>query len=229
MALSLSPMHYPPMTPRFMLLLFVVFAAVVALVEFGVVSYAYEKMGVNRRYVLAILLCSLLGSMVNIPVAELPAKEIAVDQEVDFFGVRYVVPSIQREGNTVIAVNLGGAVIPVGLSLYLLIKNGIYIQAAIGVAVMTVLTHLMATPVPKLGIAMPTLLPPLLAALVAVAISRRQAAPVAYIAGCLGCLLGADVLNLGRIRELGAPIASIGGAGLSDGIFLTGIIAVLLA
>lgn len=39
----------------------------------------------------------------------------------------------------------------------------------------------------------------------------------------------ADVLNLYHIRELGAPIASIGGAGISDGVFLTGIIAVLLA
>jgi len=45
----------------------------------------------------------------------------------------------------------------------------------------------------------------------------------------MGCLLGADILNLDRIRDLGAPIASIGGAGISDGVFLTGIIAVLVA
>jgi uncharacterized membrane protein len=68
-----------------------------------------------------------------------------------------------------------------------------------------------------------------LAAIVALIISRRQAAPLAYISGSMGCLLGADILNLFRIAELGSPLASIGGAGVSDGIFLTGIIAVLLA
>ncbi len=45
----------------------------------------------------------------------------------------------------------------------------------------------------------------------------------------LGSLIGADLLNLKKIPELGTPIASIGGAGTFDGIFLTGIISVLLA
>ncbi len=227
--MSPSPMHYFPVTPVFMLLLVIVFVAVVALVEFGVLTYAYEKMGVGRRNILGILLLSLIGSAVNIPVAELPAKETVVDRAVNFFGVWYAVPEIVEQGRTIIAVNLGGAVIPLALSIYLLVKRAIYVQAAVGVAVMTVISHLMARPVPGLGIAMPTLLPPVLAAVVAVLISRKHAAPLAYIAGSMGCLLGADLLNLNRIQELGAPVASIGGAGISDGIFLTGIIAVLLA
>jgi uncharacterized membrane protein len=45
----------------------------------------------------------------------------------------------------------------------------------------------------------------------------------------MGTLLGADVLHFGDIRGLGAPMASIGGAGTFDGIFVTGILAVLLA
>jgi uncharacterized membrane protein len=52
---------------------------------------------------------------------------------------------------------------------------------------------------------------------------------LAYVGGTLGTLIGADVLNLGRIGGLGAPIVSVGGAGTFDGIFLTGILAVLLA
>jgi uncharacterized membrane protein len=51
---------------------------------------------------------------------------------------------------------------------------------------------------------------------------------LAYIAGTLGCLIGADLLNLHRLAGLGAPIASIGGAGTFDGIFFTGIAAVLI-
>ena len=66
-------------------------------------------------------------------------------------------------------------------------------------------------------------------AVVAVLLSYEDAAPLAYIGGSLGTLIGADLLNLEKIAELGAPIASIGGAGTFDGIFLTGILAVLLA
>lgn len=76
---------------------------------------------------------------------------------------------------------------------------------------------------------MPPLLPPILAAVAALLSDRQHAAPLAYIAGSIGTLLGADIFNLYRIQDLGAPIASIGGAGISDGIFLTGILAVLLA
>jgi uncharacterized membrane protein len=222
-------MHYFPVTPLFMVLLFVVLAAVVALLQFGVLTYAYEKMGVGRRYILGILLLSLLGSAINIPIAELPAKDIVVQSTVDYFGVRYAVPTIEHQGRTILAINLGGALIPMALSLFLLVKHEIYLEAAVGVAAMAAVTHLLARPVPGVGIALPPLLPPILAAAIALLISRKHAAPLAYIAGSMGCLLGADVLNLNRIRELGAPIASIGGAGISDGIFLTGIIAVLLA
>jgi uncharacterized membrane protein len=66
-------------------------------------------------------------------------------------------------------------------------------------------------------------------AVVALVLSRQDAAPLAYIAGSMGTLIGADLTNLDKVRGLGAPVASIGGAGTFDGIFLTGILAVLLA
>jgi len=79
------------------------------------------------------------------------------------------------------------------------------------------------------GIAVPIFVPPVVTALVAVLIARQHAAVLAYAGGSLGTLIGADLLNLGVVRGLGAPVASIGGAGTFDGIFLTGIVAVLLA
>jgi uncharacterized membrane protein len=66
-------------------------------------------------------------------------------------------------------------------------------------------------------------------AVVAMVLSRENAAALAYIAGSMGTLIGADLTNLDKVRGLGAPVASIGGAGTFDGIFLTGILAVLLA
>jgi uncharacterized membrane protein len=88
---------------------------------------------------------------------------------------------------------------------------------------------MMATPVPGVGIAVPILGPPIAAAITALFISWRHAAALAYAGGSLGTLIGADLLNLSNIEGLGAPVASIGGAGTFDGIFLAGIIAVLIA
>ena len=45
----------------------------------------------------------------------------------------------------------------------------------------------------------------------------------------MGVLLGADVIRLRQTLRLGAPMMSIGGDGTRDGIFVTGIVAVLLA
>lgn len=227
--MRLSPIHYFPVSPLFVILLLLALGILIALVELNILTYAYEKIGVGRRYVFAILLLSLLGSSINIPVLDIPAKDIVRQRQVEFFGVRYIVPQIEHRGRTILAVNVGGALIPVALSIYLLLYHQVFLRAGIAVAIVTVVTHLLARPVPGVGIAMPTLLPPILAAATALLLDRQHAAPVAYIAGSVGTLLGADVLNLYRILELGAPVASIGGAGTSDGIFLTGILAVLLA
>jgi uncharacterized membrane protein len=222
-------MHYFPIGSGFLALLAVVFVVLVVLVELGVFSYAYQKMGVGRHYVFAILLMTLLGSAINIPIASLPANDIEARHSVDFLGVHYVVPAVEHQGRTILAVNLGGAVIPVCLSLYLLVKNRLYFAGPVAIILVALVAHLVAQPVHRVGIAMPPLVPPIAAAVVALVISRRHAAPLAYMAGSVGTLLGADILNLDRIQQLGAPIASIGGAGISDGVFLSGVIAVLLA
>jgi uncharacterized membrane protein len=115
------------------------------------------------------------------------------------------------------------------VSLYLLVKKRLYPRALIGVALVTVAVHLMAHPVRGVGIAVPTFTPPIVAAVVGYLLSRPCAPALAYISGSLGTLIGADLLNLGKVQGLGAPVASIGGAGTFDGIFLTGVIAALLA
>ncbi len=186
-------------------------------------------MGVGRRYMFALLVGSLLGSYINIPVAELPAEHIYAERIVSFFGMQYVVPQLLTEAKTIIAVNLGGAVIPTVLSFYLILKHRIYGRSLIAVVIVSGLVHLMARPIPGVGIAEPIFMPFLVTAGVVLALSRKYAAPLAYVAGSLGTLIGADLMNLGQIRGLGAPVASIGGAGTFDGIFLTGILAVLLA
>jgi uncharacterized membrane protein len=222
-------MHYIPLTLPFFMALVFLFAFLIVLIEIGILEYTYEQIGVNRRYMFVLLLLSILGSYVNIPLAKLPAEHLYAGHVVTFFGMRYVIPLVVDSPQTIIAVNLGGAVIPFLLSVYLVLKNRMIGKSLLAVSIVTILVHHLAHPVPGVGIAEPTFVPPLVTAGVVLLISRRQAAPLAYVAGSLGTLIGADLLNLGKIRGLGAPIASIGGAGTFDGIFLTAILAVLLA
>ena len=134
-----------------------------------------------------------------------------------------------EEVSTLIAVNVGGAVIPTIVSFYLLQSHPEQLlYALMGVAMTAIVVHLVARKVPGLGITTPAFVPPIAAALSAFLLTPSFPSVVAYVAGTLGTLIGADLSNLRDIPSLGAPVASIGGAGTFDGVFLSGIIAVLL-
>lgn len=223
-----TPLHYFPLTAPYALVFFLLAALLLALIQLRILAYAYEKLGVHPRYVIWVILLSLLGGAINIPVAQLPEEKTLEKRIVSFAGVDYVVPLVKTWPGTIVAVNVGGAIVPTLLSIYLIVRNRLFVRALIGTAIVALVVHQFAHPVRGVGIATPTLAPPLIAALVALLLGWRSAAPLAYITGCLGTLIGADLMNLGAIRGLGAPVASIGGAGTYDGIFITGILAVLL-
>jgi uncharacterized membrane protein len=172
---------------------------------------------------------SLIGSYFNIPIVELAPQRVLSGQEVFYYGMRYAIPVVEQWPGTVIAVNIGGAVIPTLMSLYLLLKYRLWGPGLLATLGVSLVCYMLANPVPGLGIAEPVFVPSLAAAAVALLLSRPRAAPLAYIGGSLGTLIGADLLNLGKVQGLGAPVASIGGAGTFDGIFLIGILAVLIA
>ena len=222
-------MQYFPLAWPFFAILVGLFLIVVVLIQINVLRYVYTRLGISSGTALLLLFASLLGSYINIPVWEFPEREVRSGQEVIFFGVHYVVPVVIEWPSTVVAVNVGGAVIPTLLSLYLLFKNHLWIRGIVTTALVAVIVYMLAYPVQGVGIAVPIFIPPVVTAIVAVLIAREHAAVLAYVGGSLGTLIGADLLNLGVMRGLGAPVASIGGAGTFDGIFLTGVLAVLLA
>jgi uncharacterized membrane protein len=225
----LSHLHYLPLSLPFWSVLAGIYLLLVAMIQIGILHYAYLRIGIGPGAVLLLLLGSLLGSYFNIPVVELPGQLVRAQREVDFFGMRYAVPVVVDWPGTVIAVNVGGALIPAVVSLYLLIRNGLWRLGIVATACVAAVCHLVAHPVEGVGVALPVFVPSLTAGIVAIILSRRHGAALAYISGSMGTLVGADLLNLGAIRRMGAPVASIGGAGTFDGIFLTGILAVLIA
>jgi len=227
--MEMSQYHYLPLTPGFFSILVGILVIVFILLQLGLLRYAYLSLGLSPGTAMLLLVGSLLGSIFNIPVAQLPPERVMSDQVVDFFGMHYAVPVVVNWPGTVIAVNVGGAVIPTLMSIYLLVRHQLWVKGLIATAVVAVVIHWLADPVPGIGIAVPIFVPAVITAIVAVILSREHAAPLAYIAGGLGTLIGADITNLDKVQGLGAPVASIGGAGTFDGIFLTGILAVLLA
>jgi uncharacterized membrane protein len=224
-----SQVHYLPLAPGFFFILVFLFVGLIILIQLRILRYAYMKLGVGPGVALFLLFGSLIGSYFNIPVTILPGQTARSGQIVDFFGMQYVVPLVTQWPGTVLAVNVGGAVIPTIMSAYLVIRYQLWVKAAIAIVVIAFVIHSMATPVHGIGIAVPVFAPVVTTAILAFILSREYAAPLAYIGGSMGTLIGADLLNLDKISGLGAPVASIGGAGTFDGIFLTGILAVLLA
>jgi uncharacterized membrane protein len=225
-----SQVHYLPLTPGFFSILVFLFAGLIILIQLRILRYAYMRLGVGRGAALVLLFGSLIGSYFNIPITVLPGPPpVQSGDVVEFFGMRYVVPVVVSWPGTVLAVNVGGAVIPTIMSTYLVIRYQLWLKAAIATAAIAFVIHSMATPVSGIGIAVPVFAPVVTTAILAFILSREYAAPLAYIGGSMGTLIGADLLNLDKINGLGAPVASIGGAGTFDGIFLTGILAVLLA
>lgn len=223
---------YAPHPPIYITLLTVIFIITILFFFYGFIGYAFRKIGFSTVTVALLLLATLIGSYVNIPLFKIRSQvPIVRVREVSFFGILIRVPEVSEiEAYTTIAINLGGAIIPVLVSLYFMIKdNQIIIYSILGTCVVAFVTHLIAKPKPGVGIVTPAFIPPLTAALVAMILPTNQQPIIAYVSGVLGTLIGADLTNLGKIGSLGTPYASIGGAGTFDGIFLSGVLAVLLS
>ncbi|MCW4045373.1 MAG: DUF1614 domain-containing protein [Candidatus Bathyarchaeota archaeon] len=205
---------------------------IIGLLFVGVIGIAFAKIGLSASTTSMILIGTFLGSFINIPLLKIKTTiPIIKEKFINFFGMLYRVPQVEYdEVRTIVAVNLGGALIPTAVSIYLLSQSSLQViaKSMVGVVMVALITRAVARPVKGVGIITPAFIPPLAAAFIALVISPRSAQIVAYVAGVIGTLVGADLANLKVIPKLGAPVVSIGGAGTFDGVFLSGIIAVLL-
>jgi uncharacterized membrane protein len=202
----------------------IVLPIIFLLILFDIISISFTKLGLSSGTGIALLIATLVGSMVNIPIS---SRRIVYEQPLPFYS-RYLFYLPPRVSHQVIAVNLGGAIIPIGFALYLLQRTPL-LPALIATLIIVLVTRLLARPVAGVGIVMPAWIPPLISAGLAYLLARDNPAPVAYISGTVGTLIGADLLNWPNFNKLGAQMISIGGAGVFDGIFLSGIVAALIA
>jgi len=196
---------------------------------------ALAKLGLNPTTSLLAVGGIFIGGMINIPVKRIPREETVEIPAIQLFGIGRLMPQrVRRQTSTVIAINVGGCIVPTLLALYQLSRLAgedlFLLIAALGaVALNTGVCYLLANPVPDRGITMPALVPVLVAVASAYLLAPAFAPPVAFTAGVLGPLIGADLLHLDDIEAIGAGVASIGGAGTFDGIVLSGLAATVLA
>ncbi len=216
----------PPLGIFFLLIALPLLVMIATFLFVGLVNNAFLKLGFSPLTAFLLLVGVLLGSLINIPVGNMRGmKEYYTRDPFSPTGITRTF----SEGITKVKVNVGGAVVPVIISIFLLFRlnENLYIPLLLAALFMTAVCYKLAKPVEGKGIAMPALVPPILASLIALTISPRNAAPIAFISGVTGVLVGADLMNMGKVKKVATDI-SIGGAGTFDGILLTGLLSVLL-
>jgi uncharacterized membrane protein len=217
------------------LIMLVLLVIVLPLFFANAILAALAKLGLSPQTSFVATLGIFLGGMVNIPVRRIPREELIDVAPVDLFGFRSLFPRLlRRRTYTIIAVNLGGCIVPCVIAVYELTRIAALgaqplLMALAAVALNTAVCYRLARPVPQVGIALPAIPPAVVAALCGLLLVRELAPAIAFVAGVLGPLLGADLLHLRDVRRISTGVASIGGAGTFDGIVLSGLVATLLA
>lgn len=226
-------MIYLPVTYLLFLLLLLAFPLLWLVIALDAFQVAVAKLGFSPNLSLLLLLLVIVGSTINIPLYERVSKVTSVPDWDYLWGMRFFwgIPLRQLEQKTIVALNVGGGLIPTVLALYQFTRvSPIFILVV--TAVVTIVSYYSAQVVPGIGIQMNALIAPLTAAMTTVVITAgfdaMAAAPIAFAGGVLGTLIGADLLHLPQIERMTPGILSIGGAGVFDGIALCGLFAVLL-
>jgi len=215
--------------------LFLLLVALLPLAFAQIFVTALVKLRLDPNIALIVIIGIFVGSLINIPITRITRQEDVGFHPLTMFGLRDFWPNLQRvRKETLIAVNVGGCLIPASLAVYeilqLLLLNFEYIiLVGLAVTINVGVCYWFAKPIPGIGIAMPAFIPPLVAVLSALLLAPAEAPAVAFVAGVLGPLIGADLLHLREVPRLATGMASIGGAGTFDGIVLSGVLAAYLA
>ncbi len=222
-------MIYLPVTALLFVLLLLSLPFLWLAIALDTVQVAVAKLGFSPTAASVLLLLVILGSTINIPLYErISTVAIVPDFEALWLSRFWGIPLRKIEQKTIVALNVGGGLIPTLLALYQFSRvSPLAILLVTGIV--TAVSYYSAQVVPGIGIQMNALVAPLTAAMTAILIAGgTAAAPIAFAGGVLGTLIGADLLHLREIERMSAGVLSIGGAGVFDGIALCGLFALLL-
>ena len=210
-------MKRSPLQPWQLILFILVLIALFVIIQLGLFRIAAIKLGIPGEYAVLVLFTSLLGSSLNIPLFKL-RSEAEIDQtNIALYGWlfgRRLLP-----GYVIVTINVGGAIVPIAFSLFLIIYHSLSLLPILLVTtIVSFVSYMFSRPVKGLGIAMSIFIAPVTAALFSIVFTPETSPSTAYISGSLGVLIGADLFRINNIRTMATPIASIGGAGQVFGL-----------
>lgn len=210
-------------------MLLALFGMLAIFVQIVTLALVFDKLDLSPYSAYLLLSTALIGSLINVPLFTVKADAPPFPPDPATLRRLLRLPHLKFNGKTRVTVNVGGCLVPLAFSGYLLREHSIKLMLVIAaVAMVALICRIASRPVPGVGIGIPIFIAPIMAAIVSSLIDPLNSASLAYISGTIGVLVGADLLRLGDIRKMGTPFASIGGAGTFDGIFLSGLVAVLL-
>jgi uncharacterized membrane protein len=195
------------------------------------------KLHMSPNFAILTLIAIVVGGAINIPVKRIVREQPVWSHPLTIWGLDRSLPrwTIRRR-ETIIAVNVGGCMIPLGIALFQIaylsrLGPDVAWGTSLATAINIFVCYLAARPVPGVGIVMPGFVSPAAAASAALLLVPDAAPSAAFVAGVLGPLVGADFLHIHDLirNPRGVGVASIGGAGTFDGIVLSGILATVLA
>ena len=214
---------------------------VVPLLFLGLAGKAITNLvGLSWLTATALVILILVCSLVNIPVWKIRRETVRIPH--DGTGQLPDVFTPGEDGGlweTTIAVNLGGAIIPLALSVYLLyrailVMNGnlLYLQVTAATLIVAAIAFVTTRAVVGVGIRAPLFIPGLTALLCGMLLAGDMglsAGVIAFVSGTMGTLLGANIAHLPHVGDLEVPQVSIGGAGTFGAIFIGCILSALIA
>ncbi|HJJ30569.1 MAG TPA: DUF1614 domain-containing protein [Methanocorpusculum sp.] len=255
----MSRLIFSPISIWILLALILLVVIGLPLLFFGLIGAALGNLGFGFWMIVLLIIAIIIGSFINIPLGNLKPKTQQKEEptprkptgqyapsmydkmyRTDRFEPGPYTAGVENQG-TRLSINVGGAVIPILISVYIIFMGAsgnigqdpwYLVKMFSALAITTVCVYLAAKPVRGIGMATPFFVGPvvtLAAALILGGGFGLPAAGIAYVAGTLGTLIGADLLHLKDVPKSQTPMLSIGGAGTFDGIFLTGIITALIA
>ena len=144
-------------------------SAAAVVVHVGIISITFSKLGLTRESAFLLLFCSLFGSLINIPLFTI--KSTTAIQVRDTYIPAYLKPYLKPlQGRTLVAVNVGGCLIPLFFSIYLYVTQPLMLyEALFGILIVAFISYVYSFPVKGVGIGMPMLIAPLFAAIAAIA------------------------------------------------------------
>ncbi len=200
-----------PYSPLLLLVFVFLLGFLLVIVQIGAFTIAFDKLGLTASSAFLLLFASLFGSAINLPLFTVTAERPSQITAPAPFRRLLRSQLAEFRGQTIVAVNVGGCLIPGIFSVYLMMRQSLpWTQVLIATTLVAAFSRVISRPIPGIGIGMPIFIPPVVAATVALLINSENSAPLAYISGTLGVIIGADLLRLNAIRKLGTPFLKNG-------------------